>query len=382
MSDKKNPYDAVPDPIVQTSTYTFESTEEILRMTSGDLEREEYGRYGNPTCRALEKKLAALERSEDALIFSSGMAALTTAMLAIVRQGQHVILFRDCYRQTRVFVEKYLAQLGVSSTLVDPCDIEGLERAIRPETRLVVSEAPTNPYLRCVDLSRLSRACAGRRGLKTIVDSTFATPILSRPIERGIDLVVHSATKYIGGHHDVLAGVVCGSSAIISAIRELRGVLGAVCDPHAAFLVARGAKTLHLRIARTSDSAARIAEWLEKRPEIARVWYPGLASHPDHAIARAQMSAFGGVVSFVMRDFDAARAVIDNVKLAKIGPSFGGPETLIEQPAVMSFYGMSAEERAAAGIEDGLIRLAVGLEDANDLIADLESALQRTTSRR
>jgi cystathionine gamma-synthase len=278
---------------------------------------------------------------------------------------------------SRELVTNRLAQFGVASTLVEPCDIAGLEKALRPETRLVISEAPTNPYLRCIDLDALAKICKGRRGLKTLVDATFATPILSRPAEHGIDLVVHSATKYIGGHHDVLAGFVCGNDALVSAIRDLRGVLGGVCDPHAAFLVTRGMKTLGLRIERASATAVSIAKRLEKNAHIERVWYPGLESHPDHAIAKRQMhGGFGGVVSVVVKGgFEPAKKFVDGVRLAKIGPSFGGPETLIEQPAIMSFYGMSAEERAAAGIEDGLVRLAVGLEEPDDLVGDLERSL-------
>ncbi len=376
---ERKPFDAVPDAIVQTSTYVFANSDEIVRMTSGESAHLEYGRYDNPTCRAVEKRMSALEGTEDALLFSSGMAALSTAVLAIVKQGHHVVLFRDCYRMSRELVTTRLAQFGVSSTLVEPCDTGGLEKALRPETRLVISEAPTNPYLRTIDLEEMVRVCKGRRGLKTLVDATFATPMLSRPADHGVDLVVHSATKYIGGHHDVLAGFVCGNDALVGAIRDLRSVLGTVCDPHAAFLVSRGMKTLALRIERASASAIRIAAHLEKHPRVERVWYPGLASHPDHEIAKRQMrGGFGGVVSFVVKGgFEAARKVVDGVRLAKIGPSFGGPETLIEQPAVMSFYGMSAEERGASGIEDGLVRFAVGLEDADDLIADLEAALAR-----
>jgi cystathionine gamma-synthase len=373
----KQLFDAVPDPIVQTSTYTFADSDEIVRMTSGESQHLEYGRYDNPTCRAAEKRMAALEGTDDALLFSSGMAALSTAVLAIVRQGQHVVLFRDCYRMSRELVTTRLAQFGVASTLVEPCDIAGLEKALRPETRLVISEAPTNPYLRCIDLDALAKVCKGRRGLKTLVDATFATPMLSRPVEHGIDLVVHSATKYIGGHHDVLAGFVCGNDALVSAIRDLRGVLGGVCDPHAAFLVTRRMKTLGLRIERASATALAIARRLETNPRIERVWYPGLESHPDHLVANRQMhGGFGGVVSVVVKGgFEAAKKFVDNVKLAKIGPSFGGPETLIEQPAIMSFYGMSPSERAGAGIEDGLVRLAFGLEEADDLVGDLERSL-------
>jgi cystathionine gamma-synthase len=374
---RRQPFDAVPQAIVQTSTYTFESSAEIVAMTTGEKEREEYGRYGNPTCDALERRLAALEGTEDALLFSSGMAAISTAVLGLVKQGQHVVLFRDCYRMTRELVAGRLAQFGVSCTLVDPCDVSALEKALRPETRLVISEAPTNPYLRCVDLERLVATCKGRRGLKTMIDATFATPVLMQPASYGVDLVVHSATKYLAGHHDVLAGVVCGSRALVSALRDLRGVLGGVCDPHAAFLVARGTKTLALRVKQSSDAALAIARWLERHPKVERVWYPGLESHPDHTVAARQMSGgFGGVVSFVVKGgLDAGRAVVDGVRLAKIGPSFGGPETLIEQPAVMSFYEMSTEERLAIGIDDGLIRLAVGLEEEVDLRADLDAAL-------
>jgi len=370
-------FSAVPAPIVQTSTYTFAGSDEIVRMTTGELEREEYGRYGNPTCDALERRLAALEGTEDAAIFASGMAAISTAALALLKQGQHVVLFRDCYRMTRELVTHRLAQLGIASTLVEPCDLDGLAAALRPETRLVISEAPTNPYLRVVDLERLTQICKGRRGLKTLIDATFATPVHLRPAALGADLVVHSATKYLGGHHDVLAGVVCGSRALVSAVRDLRGVLGGVCDPHAAFLVARGTKTLALRVAKASATALEVARFLEAHPKVERVWYPGLASHPDHEVAARQMSGgFGGVVSFVVRGgLDAARAAVDSARLARIGPSFGGPETLIEQPAVMSFYAMTSEERAAAGIEDGLVRLAVGLEEPADVIADLARAL-------
>lgn len=374
---ERQPFDAVPDPIVQTSTYTFASSDEIVRMTSGESEHLEYGRYDNPTCRALERRMAALEGTDDAALFSSGMSALATAALAIVKQGHHVVLFRDCYRMTRELVTGRLARLGVSSTLVEPCDLDGLERALRPETRLVVSEAPTNPYLRTVDLGALARVCAGRRGLRTLVDATLATPMLLRPAEHGVDLVVHSATKYLSGHHDVLAGFVCGARPLVDAVRELRGVLGTMCDPHAAFLVARGLRTLALRVARASATALELASWLEEHPRVLRVWYPGLPSHPDHGVAARQLrGGFGGVVSFVVRGgLEAARAVVDGVRLAKIGPSFGGPETLIEQPAVMSFYAMSAEERAAAGVEDGLVRLAVGLEEPDDLVRDLSRAL-------
>ncbi|MGO8999685.1 MAG: trans-sulfuration enzyme family protein [Polyangiaceae bacterium] len=379
--DKVKPYDSVPSPIVQTSTYTFGSTAEIVAFTRGEpragalWEREEYGRYGNPTVRAVEKRLAALDGAEDGLLFASGMAALSTAILALVRAGQHIVYVRDGYRMTRELVEGTLARFGVASDLVPAGDIQAIERAIRPETRLLVTESPTNPYLSCIDLEKLAALGKASRA-KTLVDATFATPVNCRPIAYGIDLVVHSATKYLAGHNDVLAGVVCGKGGLVSIVRDLRGVLGSVCDPHAAFLVERGVKTLALRVQKQNATGLAVARFLEGHARVARVFYPGLPSHPDHAIASKQMSGFGGVVSFVVKGgLDAASGVVDRLTLPRIAPSFGGVDALVEQPAVMSFYAMTAEERAAAGIDDGLVRLAVGIEDEGDVIADLERAL-------
>jgi cystathionine gamma-synthase len=379
--EKRKVFDAVPAPIVQTSTYTFADTAEIAAFTEGthpNPERGEYGRYGNPTVRAVEMRLAALEGTEDAVLFASGMAALTTSVLALTRGGQHVVLFRDCYRMTLEFVTDVLARFGVSHTLLDAGDVASLPGAIRPETRLVLSESPTNPYLSCIDLEALATACKERRTVKSLVDATFATPFNCRAASFGIDLVLHSATKYLAGHNDVLAGVVCGPSGLVSLVRDLRGVLGSVCDPHAAFLVARGIKTLGLRVAKQNATALAIAQRLEKHPAIERVFYPGLASHPSHAIARAQMRGFGGVISFIVRGgLAGASRVVDALSIPRIGPSFGGVETLVEQPAVMSYYEMTTEQRTAIGIADGLVRLAVGIEEADDLIADLESALAK-----
>lgn len=377
--EKRKAYDAVPMPIVQTSTYTFADTAEIAAHTEGrhpNADRGEYGRYGNPTVRAVEHRLAALEGTEDAALFASGMAAVTTSTLALAKGGQHIVLFQDCYRMTLEFVTDVLARFGVTHTLLAAGDVGALPDAIRPETRLVISESPTNPYLSCVDLERVAAACKARRTVKSMIDATFATPVNCRPASFGIDLVVHSATKYLAGHNDVLAGVVCGPTGLISMVRDLRGVLGGVCDPHAAFLVGRGLKTLTLRVQRQNATALALAERLEKHPRIERVFYPGLASHATHAVARAQMRGFGGVVSFIVKGgLTAASRVVDAVKLARIGPSFGGVEALIEQPAVMSYYEMTTEQRQAIGIADGLIRLSVGIEETVDLVADIEQAL-------
>jgi cystathionine gamma-synthase len=376
---RDKPYDSVPTPLVQTATYTFKDSSEIVRFTSGDHpdpERGEYGRYGNPTVRAVELRLAALEGTDDAALFSSGMAALTTAVLALVRAGQHVVLFRDCYRMTLEFTTDLLERFGVSHTLLPAGDVAALPAAIRPETRLVLSESPTNPYLSCIDLAGLAAACKPHRTVKSLIDATFATPVNCRPASFGIDLVVHSATKYLAGHNDVLAGVVCGPSGLVSLVRDLRGVLGGVADPHAAFLVGRGLKTLALRVERQNATAMRLAQALEKHPRVERVFYPGLPSHPTHAVARAQMHGFGGVLSFVVKGgLEAGMRVVDAMKVARVGPSFGGVEALVEQPAVMSYYAMTSAERAAIGIEDGLVRLSVGIEETEDLVADVLGAL-------
>jgi cystathionine gamma-synthase len=378
--DRRKAFDALPTPIVQTATYSFADTAEIIAYTEGrhpNEDRGEYGRYGNPTVRAVEKRLAALEGTEDAVLFASGMAAVTTTLFALLRGGQHVVLFRDCYRRTLEFVTDVLTRFGVTHTLLDSGDLAALEGALRPETRLVVSESPTNPHLSCVDLELLARACRGRRTVKSMIDATIATPVNLQPAAFGIDLVMHSATKYLAGHNDVLAGVVCGTSGLVSLIRDLRGVLGGVCDPHAAFLVGRGLKTLALRVEKQNETAMAVSKWLERHSRVERVYYPGLPSHPTHSIARAQMRGYGGLLSFVVKGgLGAASRVVDAMTLARIGPSFGGVETLIEQPAIMSYYGMTTEERSAVGIADGLVRFSVGVEDAADILADLEQALR------
>ncbi len=376
---KRKAFDAIPEAIVQTATYTFADTREILDLAEGThprADREEYGRYGNPTCRALEQRIAALEGVEDAVLFSSGMAAVTTTILALAKAGQHVVFFAESYRMTREFVVRTLGGLGITHTIVDAGDTAALKDAIRPETRLVALESPTNPHLLTTDLDALVSACAPHPRVKTLIDATFATPINCRPAAFGVDLVAHSATKYLAGHNDVLAGVVSGSRATTSLLRDLRGVLGNVCDPHAAFLVARGMKTLGIRVTKQNATALALARFLERHPAVERVFYPGLVSHPTHAIAAAQMTGFGGVVSFVVKGgLAAASRVVDRVEMARIAPSFGGVESLLEAPVVMSYHEMSPEERARLGLEDGLVRFAVGIEDAEDVILDLDRAL-------
>ncbi|MGB5547208.1 MAG: aminotransferase class I/II-fold pyridoxal phosphate-dependent enzyme, partial [Polyangiales bacterium] len=291
------PYDALVAPITQTATYSFADTAELISYFEGRKEREEYGRYGNPSVRLVEEKVAALERTQDAAAFASGMAAMTSTILALVKSGSHVILFADCYRRTRQFVTTFLDRFGVSSTLIPPADLEALRAAIRPETRLVIAEAPTNPYQTVPDLERLAEICREKK-VKTLIDSTFATPVNFTPASYGIDIVVHSATKYLAGHNDVLGGVVAGKAGTVSLVRDLRSVLGACLDPHAAYLVHRGMKTLALRVEQQNASAQALAERLEQHPRVRQVWYPGLPSHPNHETAKRLMTGFGGVVTF------------------------------------------------------------------------------------
>jgi cystathionine gamma-synthase len=362
---------------VQTATYTFADTQELHDHFQHRIEREEYGRYGNPTQRIAEQKLAALEGAEDCLLFSSGMAAVTTTLYAVLSHNSHVVVTDDSYRRTRQFLTQVLHRYGIEVSVVPAGDYQAVEEAIRPTTRLLVSESPTNPYNRIVDLDRF--AGIGRRHrVKTLIDATFATPYNQRPLEYGIDIVLHSATKYLAGHNDLLAGAVLGSADLVDGIRSLQHVTGAIIDPLAAYLLVRGLKTFALRVARQNANAQALAEFLADHPRVKAVHYAGLSSHPEHEVARRQMRGFGGVVSFeIAGDLEAASRVVDACRIPQIAPSLGGVESLIEQPALMSFYELTTEERLMVGIKDNLIRYSVGIEDADDLIADLKAALER-----
>jgi cystathionine gamma-synthase len=380
---RAKPNHALTTPIAQTSTFTFANTSDLVdfmeaRMWGDETERTEYGRYGNPTVAAVERKLADLDSGEAALLFSSGMAAVTTTLLTLLSAGAHVLMTDDCYRRTRQFITKFLSRYGVEATQVPVGDYEALEAAIRPNTRVILSESPTNPYLRVVDVPRLVEI-AHRHGLKTIIDSTFATPINQRPLEFGVDFVIHSATKYLGGHNDLLAGVVIGTEYMIAGLRETQGMVGAICDPNTAYLLLRGLKTLDLRVARQNDTGLKVARFLERHPVVRRVYYPGLPSHPDHSVAQEQMSGFGGVVSFELNaDLETTGRFVDALQIPYIGPSLGGVESLVGQVALVSYYELSSEERAEIGISDTLVRYAVGIENADDLVADLTQALDQT----
>jgi len=374
---RPKPAHALATPIVQTATYTFADTQELKDHFEGKVERVEYGRYGNPTQRIAEAKLAALEGAEDCLLFASGMAAMTTALFAMLSRGTHVVVTNDSYRRTRQFLNQTLHRYGIEVSTVPAGDYEAMEEAIRPTTRVLLSESPTNPYNRILDLERF--ADVGRRHrVRTVIDATFATPYNARPLEFGVDVVMHSATKYLGGHNDLLAGAVLASRGLIDGFRQFQGITGAVLDPFAAFLLARGLKTFALRMERQNANAQALAEFLAGHPRVQAVHYAGLPSHPEHGIAKRQMRGFGGVVSFeVTGGLDEASRVVDACSLPHIAASLGGVESLIEQPAVMSFYELTTSERLSVGIKDNLIRYSVGIEDADDLVADLAQALDR-----
>jgi cystathionine gamma-synthase len=378
---KPKPHHAVSTPIIHSSNFSFDSTAEVFdymqAKSQGRLIREaEYGRYGNPTQEEAERKLAAIEGAERAILFSTGMSAVMVSVLACVSQGQHVLFTSDCYRQTRDFALNFLPRFGVETTVTEP-RVAALQEAIRPNTSMLFTESPTNPYLRVLDLPAIV-ALAKARGLLTLIDATLATPYNLRPIEMGVDIVLHSATKYLGGHNDLLAGVALGAHEPLEAVYKLQRMLGSVPGGLTCFLLERGLKTFALRMEHHNRAGLAVARALEAHPRIEKVWYPGLESHPDHALARAQMRGFGSVITFLVRGGDAeTRRFIDRLKLFVITPSLGGSESLVTQMAMMSFFDYSKEYRESIGMVDNLVRIALGLEDVDDLMADLDQALDQ-----
>ncbi len=367
--------DSITTPIHQTSAFWFRDSEELRAYQEGRLKRDEYGRYGNPTWRAVERKLAELDHAEDAVLFASGMGAATTLFFALLPRGGHLILTRDCYRRTRQFCREFLTKMDVETTIIDPSNLEQLRASLRDDTDIFFSESPTNPYLRVLDVPEAVRIVK-ERGARVIVDATFATPINHCPLDDGADLVIHSATKYLGGHNDLLAGAATGPTEIVQKLRDAVGILGGITAPQNAYLLLRGLKTLSLRMNRHNENAMRVAKMLSTHPRIRKVFYPGLDTHPDHQVARRLMRGFGGVVTFeVDADFDATTRFVDSCRIPYIAPSLGGVESLIEMPVIMSYWDMAPEERLRFGITDSLVRYACGIEDGEDIIADLEQAL-------
>lgn len=369
--------DAITDAIYCASTYTFSSNQEVIRYLEESIEREEYGRYGNPNERVIERKLAELEGGEAALMFSTGMSAFITLLMAKVSAGDEVVVFDECYHRSREFCQKHLARFGVKTIQVKTGDYDAAEAAITPATKMLISESPTNPHLTIVDLERFV-AIGRRHNVETMIDATLATPYNLQPLKAGVDYVLHSATKYLAGHNDLLAGALVGSKEKLESVRYLRGIIGTINSPHNCYLLQRGLKTFALRMQQHNRNGMALAEFLEGHPKVERVYYPGLKSHPTHNIARQTMKGFGGLLTFTVKgDAATATKLVDSVKLPRIGPSLGGVESLIEQPLIMSYYHMTPQERAAVGIEDTMVRVAVGVEDTDDIIEDFRQALDK-----
>jgi cystathionine beta-lyase/cystathionine gamma-synthase len=365
-------------PIYQTSTFEVTDNDEQLRATHTD---HFYTRYGNPTNTVAEKTIAALEGVDAALTFASGMGAITTTLMALLKGGDHVVAQRDIYGGVNKFLSQWLPRMGIETTFVDTTDYEQHARAIRPNTKLLYLESPTNPTLRIVDFKKVA-SLAKQHKLLSMIDATFGTPINQHPAEFGIDLVMHSGTKYLSGHTDLICGVVAGRQELIEKVWETRTTLGNCMDPHASWMLVRGLKTLAVRVARQNENAQRVAEFLSEQSKVRKVHYPFLKDHPQYAVAREQMSGGGGMVSFeVEGTAEDARRVSESMRLFTLAPSLGGVESLVSIPVLTSHAMIPAAERAKMGVTEQMIRLSVGIESADDLIADLEHALEAIDAR-
>lgn len=368
-------YGSAVTPIYQCSTFAFDNAEQGAALFANTREGYIYTRLSNPTIAAFENCLATVEGAAGAVATSSGMAAVAVTAMTILDQGSHAVCTASLYGPSRTLIESLLARFGVSSSFVDTTDLAAVKAAMKPNTRLIYVETPSNPMLQVSDLPALVEI-AHKAGARLAVDGTFASPALQKPLELGADLVLHSVTKFINGHADVVGGVLaCSDAGLLAAMRKTMTLLGCNMDPHQAYLVHRGLKTLDLRVRKAQEGAARIAAWLEQRPDVEWVRYPGLASHPQHELASRQMSGYGSMISFGMKGgLEAGRRLMDGVKLILLAVSLGGVESLIEHPASMTHAGLPREEREDAGITDGLVRLSVGIEESDDLIADLKQA--------
>jgi cystathionine beta-lyase/cystathionine gamma-synthase len=369
--------DAAPltTPVYETTTFLFENAAEVRAYNEGTSQKFLYSRYSNPTVLAVERTIARLEGAESAMVLSSGQAATTTALMAFVAAGDEVVCSSAIYGGTLHLLSDLLAKFGVRPRFVSLEELATPESIFSESTKLVWFESPVNPTLRCVDIAAVAGACRARNVI-SVVDNTFASPINQQPIALGIDVVMHSATKYLNGHADVTAGVLAGSAGLMERVLEARKKMGTVLDPHAAYALGRGLKTLSVRIERHNANAMAVARWLSKDGRVERVYYPGLEDHPDHALAARQMSGFGGMVCVDLGGgYERAAAFFDRLTVFRRAASLGGVESLCSLPVLTSQWGHSKEELARAGVTDGMARLSVGLEDVEDLIADLDQAL-------
>jgi cystathionine beta-lyase/cystathionine gamma-synthase len=362
-------------PIYETTTFVFDNAQEVVAYNEGRSSKHLYSRYTNPTVVAAEKKLAALDRAESALLFSSGQGATSTILLAHLKAGDEIVCGAAIYGGTLHLLEDVLAKFGVTPRFVSLEELAKPESIIGDRTRVVWFESPINPTLRCVDIARIAQACRAR-GVLSVIDNTFACPINQQPLALGIDLAMQSVTKYLNGHSDVTGGMVSGPKALVAPIEKARRQVGTVMDPYPAYALGRGLKTLPLRVAQHNANALAVATFLSGDTRVSRVYYPGLPSHPDHEIAKRQMTGFGGMVTFDLDGrFDRAERVYDRLQIIKRAASLGGIESLISLPVITSQWGHTDEQLKAAGVTKGMLRLSVGLEDVADLIADLDQAL-------
>jgi len=372
-ADLKKKNAPVTPPIYQTSTFEVTDNDEQVRVTSTD---RYYTRWGNPTITLAEETVASLEGTEAARVFASGMGAITTTVLTLLETGDHLVAQRDIYGGVTKFLSEWLPKMGIDTTFVETNDFEQAARAIRPNTKMLYLESPTNPALRVIDLKKAA-ALAQHHRLISFIDSTFGTPINQRPADYGMDLVMHSGTKYLSGHADLTCGVVSGRRDLIERIDDSRKTLGNCMDPHAAWLLIRGLKTLAVRVSRQNENALRVAEFLEKHAKVRRVHYPWLKSHPQYAIAREQMSGGSGMVTFeVDGTGEDARRVSESMRMFTLATSLGGVESLVSIPVLTSHAMISAQQRAEMGVTEQMVRLSVGIESVEDLIEDLEHALE------
>jgi len=362
-------------PIYETTTFVFDSAQEVVAYNEGRSSKYLYSRYTNPTVVSVERKIAAIDLAEAALLFSSGQGATTTILMAHLNAGDEVLCGAAIYGGTLHLLNDLLARFGITPRFISMDDLAHLERVFSDRTRLVWFESPINPTLRCVDVRRVAEACRAG-GVMSVVDNTFASPINQQPLALGIDLAMQSATKYLNGHSDVTGGVVTGAKALVAPIEKARRLLGTVMDPYPAYALGRGLKTLPLRIARHNANAQAVAEFLARDRRVSQVYYPGLPSHPDHEIAKRQMCGFGGMVCFDLDGrYDRAERLYDRLQVIKRAASLGGIESLISMPVLTSQWGHTDEQLRDAGVTKGMLRLSVGLEDVKDLIADLDQAL-------
>lgn len=362
-------------PIFQTATFGFTEAADVSKAVQGKNQKFVYSRWDNPTTATLERKLASFEGADESAFFSSGMAAISTSILSFVRPGDHLLAIRDLYGETYKLIREVLPAFGVATTLVQTTDFEEMKSKVRKNTKVIYIESPTNPTLKVVDIARTAKLAHSVGGL-LLIDNTFASPINQKPLAMGADVSLHSATKYLNGHADVIAGAAAGRGDLVGSIRMMRRTLGGTLDPHAAWLILRGMKTMAIRVRVQNDNAQAVAEFLSKSKKVKRVNYPGLKSHPQHALARKQMSGFGGMLSFELKGgLKGAMRFTEGLKVPFLAASLGGVETLISQPAVLSHHQMSGKDKARAGVSETLIRLSVGIEDAEDLVNDLGQAL-------